>query len=1532
MHVMRTPFYYYYCDIYHIYYEGSPEQWRVLNNGIDEKTQVITDFSGNIISPRITEDRGHAVDTGWYKGYYNYFINKSTRKLMLTASTGKYKTEKITEIRVPAQTIIDGIVYTTVLDSCGNSLWFEDRDILTAIIFEEGVEVSPDCSYMFSSMPRLSMIDASGLNTRGAINMSYMFEDDPKLKELNLANLDTSSVWYMDYMFYEDTSLTELDLGSFDTSLVWSMNNMFADCVGISTLNLSMFDTGRVRSMNNMFYGMTSLLYVDLSGFNTSNVDDMGGMFGNCVSLMELDLSSFNTAKVTNYANMFYSLSSYINTLDLRSFYFGRNADIYEMFNQSGIINLYLPKIAVSSYDFTNHDWNYVDNILNIYYEGSKAQWDVLDNVVKDETEIIYNFNKSIVYPKKTMNMGKAVTSNWYEGYYDYYINRHINKLVLKSSTGKYAAERKTQIRVPAQTVIDGEVYTTVLDSNRRSLWAADSDILTTIIIDEGVETAPVCSSLFSEMPRLTTLDITGLNTDNVVDMSGMFRGAYRYDDVYGDYGYASLLTSLNLSNFNTSQVRYMNDMFRGCSDLLMLDLSSFDTHRTVSMDYMFEGATGLKDVVLSSFDTSNVISMQAMFLNCSGLCDLNLSNFNTVKVANYNDMFCNLSPRIRTLDLRSFTILSNAQTGGMLYGNNVLNMYLSKSTVEYCTFSESVTDIYYEGTKLQWDSLNNYIPDGCTVHYEYVNSLLPLDKIVVSFEPNGGNIKRNKKIISKGSIYGTMPLPELTGYEFVGWYTALEGGELIEASTDVSAEDDHTLYAHWEELPDYVAVSGITFAVSELALQMEVKEVGSIEATVSPDNASNKKIIWSTSNESVAVVDGTGVVTAISPGSATITAKTEEGNYKAVAAVTVAPQPDVVVTKVEIDKPESALRVGRSLPLSVLITPDNATNKRIIWNSKNTEVASVDNNGRVTAHSTGITEIIATAEGTDIYDKWEVRVIPVEITGIYVMPADPVLNAGESVDLSVIIRPSDATTPILTYMSGDTTVATVTNTGKVTAVSPGKAEITVSVKDTYIKDKCMVTVSPVAVEGVNLNSSYQYMEEGSVYKLQSVVIPDNATNKDVRWSSDNPDIAEVDANGNVSAKLEGNAKIIVSTEDGGFEAYCEVTVEEAPEEPVVDVSTLTIDQRELSMVKGETRSLHAFAYPSNANAVINYISSDTGIVEIKRILDENGSVNSNAVELVAVNEGSATVTAKAGNIETTCKVIVTDIDIDDWSEGDIAEKQNTLWIGKIPDETYDGNAKKPEPNVYFGYKKLISGTDYKLSYANNKNAGKIGDTKNGKKVEPTVTVSFKGDYSGKLSKPFNILQAELSTALINDVFGYVKSKTKNGVVTYTQQQLAPIVEFNGKKLKQGVDYILEYADAGGYAKEGNYEVKVLANENGNFTGNVTIHEILRAKSDTVIDFKSVKVVRMDGTGNMRYTGKSTRPVYELRYKPKGSKDYVVINKDCYREYYSDDINPGTCKVIFVADEDPYFGTVSTTYKIAVVKETLKNNGKDYNL
>ena len=394
------------------------------------------------------------------------------------------------------------------------------------------------------------------------------------------------------------------------------------------------------------------------------------------------------------------------------------------------------------------------------------------------------------------------------------------------------------------------------------------------------------------------------------------------------------------------------------------------------------------------------------------------------------------------------------------------------------------------------------------------------------------------------------------------GIVTAVSEGTavIIVTTTDGSFTDTCTVTVK-KGTPETVAVTGV--ALNQNEAELEEGKTLTLKATVSPANATDSSVTWRSLKTAVASVDADGVVTALSEGTAVIIVTTTDGGFMDTCTVTVkkkAPE-TVAVTGVSLNQTEAELEEGKTLTLKATVSPATATDKSVTWRSAKSAVASVDANGIVTAVSEGTAVIIVTTTDGSFTDTCTVTVKKgtpetVAVTGVALNQNEAELEEGKTLTLKATVSPANATDSSVTWRSLKTAVASVDADGVVTALSEGTAVIIVTTTDGGFMDTCTVTVKKkapetVAVTGVSLNQTEAELEIGGSITLTATVSPGNATNSAVSFSSAKPEVAGVDANGVVTAVSAGTAQITVTTADGGFTAYCLVTVKEKePEVP----------------------------------------------------------------------------------------------------------------------------------------------------------------------------------------------------------------------------------------------------------------------------------------------------------------------------------------------------------------------------------------------
>jgi uncharacterized protein YjdB len=227
-------------------------------------------------------------------------------------------------------------------------------------------------------------------------------------------------------------------------------------------------------------------------------------------------------------------------------------------------------------------------------------------------------------------------------------------------------------------------------------------------------------------------------------------------------------------------------------------------------------------------------------------------------------------------------------------------------------------------------------------------------------------------------------------------------------------------------------------------------EEAGRIQLTftVSPETSYWQDVIWSSSDESIATVDENGVVKAVAPGKVTIRAATTQPGSDAKPG-------EVVITvfqaaeAIELDQTEVTIPVKKNAKIKAKVLPDAAAknNKTLEWSSEDEGIATVKN-GQISGKSAGTTTVTAKAtDGSGVSAKVTVTVV-VPVKKIACAEKNVTLVANESCQLTVEVSPEDATEKGIAWSSSDETVATVDESGKITATGVGKCVITGIAKD----------------------------------------------------------------------------------------------------------------------------------------------------------------------------------------------------------------------------------------------------------------------------------------------------------------------------------------------------------------------------------------------------------------------------------------------------------------------------------------------------
>jgi uncharacterized protein YjdB len=494
---------------------------------------------------------------------------------------------------------------------------------------------------------------------------------------------------------------------------------------------------------------------------------------------------------------------------------------------------------------------------------------------------------------------------------------------------------------------------------------------------------------------------------------------------------------------------------------------------------------------------------------------------------------------------------------------------------------------------------------------------------------------------------------------------------------TDAAISNSSTIFVKafttdTNDEPSIIGVDSVT--ISPNVLNLKVGESSSLTYNISPSNADIKSTEWSSSNTGVVSVDKDGKVSAVGIGTANVVIKVvgqDNSEASDSIVVNVISQYTSVNSVTLVDANNNTLsnsmnlNIGEEVTIKFLINPSNVTLKETNWtNSDSSKVSMKDSVGYalikgIEVGSSDIEITVKDYDGNVKTDSVKVNVInsnqPVLVSSIALSPTSVTLNPNGTYKFNVTVSPSNATNKGVTWSSSNTNVVSVDQNGNIKALKEGTAKIRVTAKDGSGKyAEASVTVESskptnILVTGVSLNASTVKMYVGQSYQLIHTIKPSNATNKGVTWSSSNTNVVSV-SNGKIVGKSSGKARITVTTNDGRYSAYTDVTVINRPSSNSSSSSkpssssssgssissSIDIIKDTIELNKGSEGKLEYKLSQDLTDSIIIWKSSNTDVAVVK-----NGIVT-------AISDGEATITATINgkDIKDTCKIIVKKLDL----------------------------------------------------------------------------------------------------------------------------------------------------------------------------------------------------------------------------------------------------------------------------------------------
>ncbi len=385
------------------------------------------------------------------------------------------------------------------------------------------------------------------------------------------------------------------------------------------------------------------------------------------------------------------------------------------------------------------------------------------------------------------------------------------------------------------------------------------------------------------------------------------------------------------------------------------------------------------------------------------------------------------------------------------------------------------------------------------------------------------------------------------------------------------------------------------------------------LSATCTPEDASSKKVTYTSSDAGVAKIAG-ATLRAIQRGECDLTVASSQNPEVTETFRVLVIQP---VKKISIEAGNKTVAAGSTVQLKASCSPDTASIQDVVWSSRDPSVAEVDRNGRVTGRKRGSVNITATAaDGSGVTANVYMTVTQ-PVSSVTFNQKEITVVAGRAAQGRVTVEPANASDRTVTWSSSDESIATVKG-GQITGHKAGVCTITcASHSNPEVTATATVTVIQLVtkIECTNPASELS-LKTGETGQLHWRALPEDATNKDLTFRSLQPKIATVDANGVVTALSRGTATIVATAQDQGKrQGSVRFTV-------IQPVTGVEMKQALYYVQRGRSSSIRAVVQPRNANnQKVHWSSMDEGTATVRSNGTSTGSV-------YGVSSGTTTVTA----------------------------------------------------------------------------------------------------------------------------------------------------------------------------------------------------------------------------------------------------------------------------------------------------------------
>ena len=549
-------------------------------------------------------------------------------------------------------------------------------------------------------------------------------------------------------------------------------------------------------------------------------------------------------------------------------------------------------------------------------------------------------------------------------------------------------------------------------------------------------------------------------------------------------------------------------------------------------------------------------------------------------------------------------------------YCNNYDSVSYLSSKDSYTKFNKFIDTIKSNTNSVTWNSLN-----------ENYNDLY--NKFVVNILPYSSSLK-----IVKGSKFNLLydvtynnehhdkyaPLIDLYNKNILSLNEdgSINADNIGDTSMAIQVGNQYKVIT--VSVVDGIKISSIKLSETKHVFN-SYNESYKPKLEVNPSNATNKEIIWKSSDNYVARVSSDGTVRSQKNGKCKIIGYSMDGSNVTVSYDAIV---DIKAKSIEFSNSSYKITDTAQTPsFTPKILPENTANKNVTWKSSDTSIATVSSGGVIKAVSNGTCKIIATTkDGTNLSASMDV-IVDIKAKSVALDKTSLKITSKNSINkLVATVTPSQANQKVA-WSSSNGNIAKVDSKGRVTPVSNGTCKIIATTTDgTNITASCDVTVDVKFVTGISFDfNSYTITNVNQTPVFNPNITPSDAENKNVRWSSSNTKVATVSSSGVIKAAGNGTCKITATTTDGtNLSASFNITVN-------IKATKITLDKTNINLTNEKyCDKITAKIEPSEASDKVKYTSSNEKVAKVK----EDGTV-------IAVGKGNCIITATTTDGTNLC-------------------------------------------------------------------------------------------------------------------------------------------------------------------------------------------------------------------------------------------------------------------------------------------------------